>query len=179
MACRDDLLDTIARRGQGATAFVLARLNVGCVNQIRILGQIVEYRSKLSESGNGEREGATITGQGQGEARLPATVDQTQAQITLGHIARLPYAAVIKANEIGTLSGKPTGKNFVPLELGRELLGQVVKLALQLIFSTEDVDVCEHARRCGMADVDRLIRLALAAKLGAMNLEASGVADGF
>ncbi len=84
---------------------------------------------------------------------------------------------MIEAHEIRLLAGKPTGENLVRTQLRLDEIRKREKFILQLIFSAEHINRGKHAGRRGMTYMNDLIRLALAAKLRAVNFKACGVTD--
>ena len=94
-------------------------------------------------------------------------------------VARLANFALIETHKIRSLGAKPTGEYLFTTQFARKGVGERIKFGLQLILAAENIGVGEYTRRRGVTDMDRLIRLALAAKLCAVHLEAGAIADHF
>lgn len=108
---------------------------------------------------------------------MPSVVDESQIQVSLLHAPGLPNPAVIETHKVRLFAGEPTREYLVRMQLCRDEICKLKKFVLQLIFPAEHIDRGKHAGRCGVADMDDLIRLALAAKLCTVHFETGGIAN--
>ena len=108
---------------------------------------------------------------------MAALANQTQFHISLPHITGLTNFALIKTHEIGSFAGKPTSENFIAVKFTRQSVGERKEFFLHLSLAAKHIDIRKHAGRCGVTDVNDLIRFSLTAELRTVHLEARGIAN--
>ena len=98
------------------------------VGEVGVLGQLREQFAQLGELGAGQRQvGLRITLQLEVGAGVARTVDQFEAQLALGDMARLAQPRMVEPCEVGVLGVVAEQQHLIAAGLGQQDVGEGIE----------------------------------------------------